>query len=229
MGMDSHDAFRTSGQERVERDWVKVEAMKFWQYQRKNKRNKQGVKQTMVALIGTTSGVGTTSAAISLGVFLSHYCHYRVAYVEHNSNMHLNSIRKAAGIIDTNEYFSISRVDYFTSCLDEVWQLLREKEYDYVIVDYGVYDPNRISQYAQCEYRFVMGSLCEWKREFYLELIQNSRFIRKDTVYLATLGRRYDINSFYKDYNVYLKSVPCIYDPFLLDNAVTCFWKQFSL
>ena len=206
-----------------------IQLRKLWSGRRKNKRRTRGDGQIIIGLIGTTSGVGTTSTAISLSIFLSNYCHYRVAYVENNSNMHMDSVRKAAGISKVREYFRINRVDYFTISLEEALQVIREKGYDYIIVDYGVFDSSMLSKYIQCNYRLVMGSLSEWKRDCYLNIIQNNRFLRKDTIYLATLGRKYDINCFYKEYGTYLKSVPCIYDPFLLDNNITCFWRQFPL
>lgn len=188
---------------------------------------KQG--ETVIAMMGTLSGVGVTYSAISLGTFLSQYCHYRVALVEGNNNMHFSYIKRAAGVIGEASYFVISKIDYYPEADEDIWLRLQGMSYDYIIVDYGVYEGSKQSQYARCNYRFLIGSLCEWKREAYREVMNEKSMGVEMSFYLATLGQRYDMKEFYREFDISLYGIPCIYDPFLLVKEVIQFWRRFPI
>lgn len=188
---------------------------------------KQG--ETVIAMMGTLSGVGVTYSSISLGTFLSHYCHYRVALVEENSNMHFSYIKRAAGVIGEANYFTIGKVDYYPDADEDIWLRLQRRSYDYILVDYGLYERSKQNQYARCNYRFLIGSLCEWKREAFGEAMHNEGIGVDISFYLATLGQRYDMKEFYREFGIRLYGIPCIYDPFLLVKEVIQFWRRFPI
>lgn len=188
---------------------------------------KQG--ETVIAMMGTLSGVGVTYSAISLGTYLSHYCHYRVALVEENTNMHFSYIKRAAGVIGESNYFSVGKIDYYPVADEDIWLWLQRMSYDYILVDYGVYEGSKQSQYARCNYRFLIGSLCEWKREAYEAVMERESTGVEISFYLATHGRRYDMREFYHEFGIRLYGIPFIYDPFLLVKEIIQFWRRFPI
>ncbi|WP_455716489.1 hypothetical protein [Anaerosporobacter sp.] len=188
---------------------------------------KQG--ETVIAMMGTLSGAGVTYSTISLGTYLSHYCHYRVALVEGNANMHFSYIKRAAGAIGEENYFSVGKLDYYPDADEDIWLRLQRVTYDYILVDYGVYEGGKQSQYVRCKYRFLIGSLCEWKREAYKEVMDTESTGVGISFYLATLGQRYDMKEFYHEFGIKLYGIPCIYDPFLLVKEVIQFWRGFPI
>lgn len=181
----------------------------------------------VIAMIGTLPGVGVTYSAISLGTYLSHYCHYRVALVEGNDNMHFSYIKRAAGVSGETNYFSTWKMDFYPRADEDIWLRLQRVSYDYVLVDYGVYQGVKQGQYARCNYRFLIGSLCEWKRDAYEEVIQKESTGLEISFYLATLGQRYDIKEYSRESGIRLYGIPCIYDPFLLVKEIIQFWRRF--
>lgn len=189
----------------------------------------QKQNKIVIALMGTMPSVGVTYSAISLGTYLSHYCHYRVALVEGNDNMHFSYIKRAAGVTGEADYFSIGKVDYYPRADEDIWLRLQRISYDYVLVDYGVYEGVKQSQYARCNYRFLLGSLCEWKRDAYEKIIRRESTGLEISFYLATLGQRYDIREFYREFGIRLYGIPCIYDPFLLVKDIIQFWRRFPI
>ncbi|SHM45837.1 hypothetical protein SAMN02746066_02034 [Anaerosporobacter mobilis DSM 15930] len=185
--------------------------------------------EIVIAMMGTLPGAGVTYSVISLGTYLAHHCHYRVALVENNESMHFSYIKRAAGVIGAENYFSIGKMDFYERADEDIWLRLQRMPYDYILVDYGVYDGGKQSQYARCQYRFLIGSLCEWKREAYEEIIHKESTGIEMSFYLATLGQRYDIREYYREFGMRLYSTPCIYDPFLLVKEVIQFWRRFPI
>ncbi|WP_310604421.1 hypothetical protein [Anaerosporobacter sp.] len=198
-------------------------------------RKNQKQNKTTIAMIGTLSGVGVTYAAISFATYLTYYGNYRVALIEGNESMHFSYIRRAASIKRTTstteqaEYFRVGGIDYYPSSGEEPWLQLQAMPYDYVLVDYGTYEEARKNQYARCNYRFLIGSLCEWKREGYEAVLQKEVVGVKMDFCLATLGLKYDMKDFNKEFAIKLYGIPCIYDPFVLVKEVIQFWRSFSI
>lgn len=183
----------------------------------------------VIAMMGTLPGVGVTYSSISLGTYLSHYCHYRVALIEGNDNIHFSYIKRAAGVTGVADYFSVGKIDFYPRADEDIWIRLQRISYDYVLVDYGVYEGIKQGQYARCNYRFLIGSLCEWKREAYEEVLQKENIGLDISFYLATLGQRYDISEYYREFGTRLYGIPCIYDPFLLVKEIIQFWRRFPI
>jgi hypothetical protein len=188
---------------------------------------KQG--EIVIAMMGTLPGVGVTYSAISLGTYLSNYCHYRVALVEENSNMHFSYIKRAARVIGEENYFSVGKIDYYPGAEEGIWLRLQRMSYDYILVDYGVNEGSKLNQYARCNYRFLIGSLCEWKREAFETVMDKEGTGVEISFYLATLGKRYDMKEFYQEFRIRLYGIPCIHDPFLLVKEVLQFWRRFPI
>lgn len=185
--------------------------------------------EIVIAMMGTLPGAGVTYSVISLGTYLAHHCHYRVALVENNESMHFSYIKRAAGVIGAGNYFSVGKMDFYERADEDIWIRLQRMPYDYILVDYGVYDGGKQSQYVRCQYRFLIGSLCEWKREAYEEIIHKESTGIEMSFYLATLGQRYDIREYYREFGMRLYGTPCIYDPFLLVKEVIQFWRRFPI
>lgn len=135
--------------------------------------------EIVIAMMGTLPGAGVTYSVISLGTYLAHHCHYRVALVENNESMHFSYIKRAAGVIGAGNYFSVGKMDFY------------ERAYEEII----------------------------HKESTGIEM----------SFYLATLGQRYDIREYYREFGMRLYGTPCIYDPFLLVKEVIQFWRRFPI
>lgn len=183
----------------------------------------------VIAILGSLPGVGVTYCAISLGTYLTHYCHYRVAIIEGNDHMHFSYIKRAAQVTGEADHFSVGKMDFYPMADEDIWIRLQRMSYDYVLVDYGVYEDMKQAQYARCNYRFLIGSLCEWKRDAYEEIIQKENASVEISFYLATLGQRYDIKEYYREFGTRLYGIPCICDPFLLVKDIVQFWRRFPI
>lgn len=183
-------------------------------------------KKESYAFVGTQSGVGVTYLAISCSIYFSNFCRKKVAIIEQNKNGHFNAIKKAAQISDTTGSFSLKGVDWYCSTTENVWVLLGQKQYDIILHDYGEFNQRREEEYIKADYCFIIGSLCEWKRDSYKRVFDFYHLFKEQSILLASLARKYDIRLFYKEFRVKLVAVPCVYDPFLLDKEIKKFWNQ---
>ncbi|WP_167957710.1 hypothetical protein [Anaerosporobacter faecicola] len=196
----------------------------------KDKRKSKGREQCkIIGMVGAMEGVGVTHTLLALSTYLSGYQGKRVAYVEFREISHVHFLRKAAGIESEDSSFTLRGVDYYPEADEMVWLQLQQISYDYILIDYGVYCTDQMEQYARCHVNILIGSLCEWKRNAYEQILQTVNYSSSPWICFASLSSEYDRKKIKQEYGVYVWGVPCIVDPFILEKHVTSFWNQFSL
>lgn len=112
------------------------------------------------------------------------------------------------------------------SALPEILRM----NYDYLIFDYGVLNPNIAQEFSRCDYQYLIGDLSNWKKTITLE--KSEQYINKKIIkpeYVTFLGNplikeshccRF-LSSFYQVY-----SVPYIKNPFRITSEDFIFYES---
>lgn len=121
------------------------------------------VGTVVIALVGTINRIGTTHTAISIANILKND-NFRVAVLElHNSN-NLNTIKNAyEDVQEHKDYFSLNGVDYFPFSNDLNFLDVYQEDYNYMILDMGVYSSCNLDEYKRANVKIVVSGVKDWE------------------------------------------------------------------
>ena len=95
------------------------------------------------------------------------------------------------------------------------------KDYDYFVIDMSVLTTYLAREFAKCDYRFLVCSLCEWKMQNTLKkiehLFQLTNLSQEYVTILYNLGNEKSTSLFFSKKFSRVILFPFIRDPFLLN------------
>lgn len=188
----------------------------------------------VAAVLGASSGVGTTHSCIAFGHFLA--AHYgRVAVVEMSAkSTAFTRIQEIAegGRLGAIRKFEINGIHFWRqTARTEVISLLGGS-YDAVVLDLGAYrDSDRIEEFLRADMPIVIGSGAEWRQHDVVTLARMlSRHPQPGRVYVLPLAGEETIQEMKKllgTNNVH--SLPLQLDPFeVQDSSREAFCQLFQ-
>lgn len=126
------------------------------------------IGSVLVSVIGVERNVATTHTALLLANFLSER-KYKVALVEANQKNDFEQIEYIyegmKGYSSEQQCFSINGVDYYKSGHPLDMAQLKEKEYEYIILDLGSYEKCKyIEEFLRSDCQIVVGHGSEWRQ-----------------------------------------------------------------
>lgn len=121
---------------------------------------KQNVDQIMIAVAGSEQRIGVTHNVIVLANYLRKRG-YLVAVAEMNQSNDFEKIRKSfvEPIIDES-YFTLKGIDYYRY---GEFQKVLEKPYNFIIVDFGLYEKCSIEAYQSSEVQIIIAGAKPWE------------------------------------------------------------------
>lgn len=181
-------------------------------------------KSKVIAIIGTSSGVGVTHTSILLANFLRRQ-KLKVAIIEGNPSGHMAKLEKvyegAKFDPELTDWFSIKQVDYYKSCtlsrLNEVY----EKNYDVIVIDIGS-DPIAYKDiFKNADYPLVVGHSVDWKQFEHRDLIESHQDLLTNRIsWLIPFGGVNDIRMIQKKLGYPCCLVGFSLDPFVKDKII---------
>lgn len=131
------------------------------------KEIKRTVNKIMVGISGTQKRIGCTH----LGIVLANHLRkkgYMVALVEYGQRGIYEKIRDAYDEVPTAEgFFSLNGVDYYADIEEQnLLQLLSDKFYNFIIVDFGEYPDCDRLMYSRCDIRILISGAKPWETEY---------------------------------------------------------------
>lgn len=129
-------------------------------------------KHKIIGIAGSHSGAGVTHLAIMIGkCFAMH--NMRTAIVELSDNPAFEFIKIQP------EKTPQENVMYITlKSTDEVSNII-SKDFDVIIIDFGVLCNNVLRTFSRCDVQLICTSVCEWKIHYLMELIERYRLDEK--------------------------------------------------
>jgi len=125
----------------------------------------------VIAVVGTMQRIGTTHTAISIAKYLMDNRH-GVAVVElHNSNTFEYIKKSYDNVVENKGMFSLAGIDFYPFDPTLTVSDLTLDDYDYIILDMGVYAKCNIAEFRRAQERIVVSGVKDWELEHLEELI----------------------------------------------------------
>jgi hypothetical protein len=130
-------------------------------------------KKICIGIVATSSAVGLTHTAILLYTYLSSFLKRKTAYIE---------MKDIGG-------FNTEKQNFFLNLSIAEIAYLKEKGYNYIIIDYGKLDSKNREDFLRCDIRIIMTSLSEWKINNFINLLEmEDKRILDSYVFLHAFG-----------------------------------------
>lgn len=179
----------------------------------------------VIALAGTSYGVGVTHTAILLANCLRRH-RLNVAIVEMNGSRHFESIEKAyegMGFDPTStEAFQIKGVTYYKAFRQNQLHELYQRPYDLVILDLGN-DLHTFSEvFRMADYQVLVGRLTDWKEQEISEFaIRFSQVMGERTRWFIPFALAKEVKLFKKQYGYKAYPLDFSRDPFANNSVIS--------
>lgn len=127
----------------------------------------------VIAVVGAMNRIGTTHTVISLTKFLKDL-NYNVAVMELKKSQAFTAIKNSYEDVKIDgNMFTLEGIDFYPYSENlSVLDILQD-EYDYLILDMGVYDDCNIDEFRRANVRVIVSGVKDWELTK-LELILNS-------------------------------------------------------
>lgn len=189
--------------------------------------------------MGCGRGVGTSHLAVALANYLTGVRRKKTALLEWNNHDDFRILERFAGengrrqgmgqknadrSRNKSERFRIMEVDYYKMADPAVLSYCLSRDYHYIIMDYGEATEESLYECARCDRKILVGSLCEWKVEAFLEILgQTESRDRSWRMAVASGGEdtRKEIESMFR---CRLQRIPASVDAFrITQEEIPCF------
>lgn len=123
------------------------------------------LSNVLIGVIGTQKRAGTTHQSIIIANYLASYG-YKVALVDcsETSGKSFFAIRKYLDVRDMGEYFEYNKVFYYPDVgIDKLNGVFRSQRYNFVVIDYGIFNQKRRADIGRCVLRFAVGGIMPWE------------------------------------------------------------------
>ncbi len=135
-----------------------------------------------ISVSGIQSGIGVTHFCMLFGMWLKNRG-FRTAVLEYSKNgdaMALCDLVEKEAHVQKNGFFQVHGLKIFPSMGKEKIDQFQRSEYDYILLDYGVYD-QYISMMAQrSDVRLILAPGADWKLGVLDRFLQKNKSITED-------------------------------------------------
>lgn len=145
--------------------------------------------RVIIGAVGVKNGVGTTYNSISLAKYLSK--NYKVAVVEFKRDF--IDIAEAYEVQVKDNKFTLEGLDYFSINIDEFYKKVLNSDYQYIVVDFGVYDSEIIKDFYRTDIKLVLCGTQIWEDKYLSKFLTDQQAV-KGVKYLFNMSKfRQDI------------------------------------
>lgn len=149
----------------------------------------QTVNKALIGFVGTQDRIGVTHHAILSACILKNNG-FKIAVVENNKNKNpvLASVKENFEIAPkdiTENYFSLNMIDFYPSFnLTGLYKVLA-KNYNFIIIDFGLFDPEYLAELNRCIVPVVVCGSKPWEVDQINKVFESaSEEILKEFYYL---------------------------------------------
>lgn len=197
----------------------------------RKRKNISNHTNSIIGVIGTGHGVGTTHFCFMLSVFMGVVRGLKVAVVEHNES---GCFGQAGIILNEFTYSKKNKISKYISIYSksdeyELAEII-SMGYDYVIIDYGCdYEVNR-SSFLMCPERIVIGSLSWWKIHQVVKFLVKNREEKsfRHWIFLTSTPVKEGLIHIRKEFNIEVNVIPYEPDSFYLNDRSLNFFQYLA-
>lgn len=179
-----------------------------------------------MGIIGSCRSVGVTHLAVWTANYLTGVRRERTAVLEWNTHGDFDRMGQFCKGDGKKGLYRILEVDYYAQAgMEELADCLN-KDYQYIIVDYGEITGHKLLDCARCDLKVIVGSLSEWQAEAFLKIIREDEKRDRSWKYAAAFGSEETRESIEKSYRIPVWRIPCAKDAFAITHADIIFLKE---
>lgn len=182
-------------------------------------------KGEVVGIIGAGKSVGVTHLSVWMANYLWGARRKTVAVLEWNDHGSFGCMGMFCG--KETKSFAIAGVDYYEQAGPQELARCLEKEYSYIIVDFGNITEDSLWECARCDRKIVVGACTEWQADAFLETVGRSRKKDKNWNYAAVFGSEEVRREMEKVFHIKVWRIPLRTDPFVVTAADMQFFEGF--
>jgi len=184
-----------------------------------------GKNAVEISVSGVQTGVGVTHFCILFGIWLQNHG-FKTALIEYWQNRDLLALCRLAGkdgIHDKYGYYRIQGLSVFPSMDQEKIDSFNRADFDYIIIDYGVFDEYIAQMIRRSDVKLIVAPGADWKMhhvEMYLNRFGNI-FDDRNAFLLFPMQDQRSINvikSYLRLKNII--TVPYLSNPWKQDNEM---------
>ncbi len=149
---------------------------------------------------------------------MANYRRKKVVYIEANDSGDINRLKSSVPFLkDTigEDSFIIQDI-VFLDKMDQYNHRFLISDADYIIKDMGIINDVMPEEYMMADRRILIGDLCAWKKEQFVNIIKTSNFEKGGWVLLTRSAYLDDIKDVYRETGCRVHPMPYISNPFQL-------------
>lgn len=187
----------------------------------------EGRKPQTIGIMGAGAGCGVTHFAVLFANYLAAVERKRAAVLAWDGSRGLRELTEVCtGGRMGERPISILEVDYFPDSAAEGLAWCLQRDYDYVLLDFGSASDGGKAEFLQCGIPFFLAALNEWKLA---ELIRQKDWIQKGRrhwTFLAAFGSQEARREVKRRYGLWFEPIPYAPDAFSIEGETAAFFKR---
>ncbi len=181
-------------------------------------------------LIGVGSAgpcVGCTHFSIMLSNYLAGYRRRKTILLEWNRSGNFEKLELVCtGKVHEEKRFRVLDVDFCKAAGPLELGLALQRNYDDILIDFGVLGNDCISEFLRCEKQFVIGSFSEWQEEAFRKYVHEHGPGNDSWKYLAVFGSEETRREFKRRPGIAVERIPFSVDAFSVTKESSKFFEQ---
>lgn len=122
--------------------------------------------------------------------------------------------------------FRILDVDYYGAADAEKLTECLNRDYRYILIDYGELTGNRRLECARCDKKILVGALSEWQADAFLEEVKECGSWDKSWRYTVSFGSEETRKQIERSFSISLLRIPSSGDAFVVTRPDMDFFKK---
>ena len=174
------------------------------------------INKVLIGIIGCGTKVGVTHNSIIIGNELKKMG-YSVAIVEMNKSGAFEDIRLSERLNFIENFFTSRNIDYYPNCNKEVLKdILNNKVYNFLILDYGNYETSDISSFNKAHIKIAIGNVQAWEINNIISFwnLYDNEARENINLYLNFVEKEIDRKELKKIFERNIGFIPYYADPF---------------
>lgn len=130
------------------------------------------VSKVMIGIAGCQKRMGVTHNSVVMAGYLRKQG-FLVAVVEYNQSGDFQKIRNGFDEkFHDHLYFSMGGIDYYPDATKEALQVVLEKSYNFIILDYGYYKECDLTSFHKCHVKIMVAGSKAWELNQVAEVLK---------------------------------------------------------
>lgn len=185
-------------------------------------------KTRLIGIAGIGHSVGCTHFSIMLLNYLAGFKRRKAALLEWNPSGDFEKLEKACtGKVQEKKPYRVLDADYFKNAGPEEMAYVLHRDYEDILVDFGVLTRENKAELLRCEKQFLVGSFSEWQQEKFREYaMENGGAGKNSWQYLAAFGSEETRKEFKRRYGIFTERIPFSADAFSVTEECGIFFRK---